>query len=82
MRQELNAGFKELNERMETKHKELFSLQEFTQKNIDRQITDFAKILEQLEKKVSYMIRDFAAKELKHEEKFENLNINIENIKF
>jgi hypothetical protein len=28
------------------------------------------------------MIRDFAAKEVKNEEKFENININIENIKF
>jgi hypothetical protein len=65
---------------METMHKELFNLQTLTQKNVDRQITDFAKVLEQTEKKVSYMIRDFAAKDTKYEDKFESLRINIENV--
>jgi hypothetical protein len=34
---------------------------------------DFAKVLEQVEKKVSYMIRDFSAKEVKNDERFESL---------
>lgn len=43
---------------------------------------DFAKVLEQVEKKVSYMIRDFSAKDLKNDERFESLQTNIENSKF
>jgi hypothetical protein len=43
---------------------------------------DFAKVLEQVEKKVSYMIRDFSAKEVKNDERFESLQTNIENAKF
>ena len=38
--------------------------------------------LEQVEKKVSYMIRDFSAKEVKNDERFESLQTNIENAKF
>ena len=43
---------------------------------------DFAKVLEQVEKKVSYMIRDFSTKEVKNDERFESLQTNIENAKF